>query len=343
MSDFADFSTHGQQLLAGSRYSASEVARLLDIPRQRVSDWRRGKYRPEGETRQAIAKALGIPTTAWDAAPVRTIAKGPPAVQAPPGSAPSIAKPSSPGAVTPGAVAAPLEAAAAVDAVAALSDAAVDALGLVGIAAVIRRLRGMVGLPPREAVSAAVAEGRLHDRLVVLRQKDANARGEYLASREFADDVTLLASAFRASTTELRTRLARFGISLPLPEADVEEADTDPPATVEDVEDFLAELAMAREFIKAGEPGLAAAHLAGLALDVHGDAIAGIVADRPELAARVLGLLPEDGPDHRFIRSALERRLAIRDVRAQPPGGRKATAVLLELLGHDDLSREIGA
>jgi transcriptional regulator with XRE-family HTH domain len=335
VSDITDFSTHGQQLLAGSKYSASEIGRLLNVPRQRVSDWRRGKFRPEGEARQAIAKALGIPTTAWDAAPVRTASK--PTAQTPP----KISEPDR--IVGPGDGEPTVEAAAAVREVAALSDADVDALGFEGIAAVIRRLRSMNTLPPREAVSAAVAEGRLHDRLVQLRQKDANARRRYLESREFADDVTLLAGAFRASTAEIRTRLARFGINLPLPEPDVEEVNADPPATVEDVEDLCAELRTARELTEAGEPGLAAAHLAALALDIHGDAIAEIVADRPDLATRVLGLLPEDGPDHRFIRSAVERRLAIRGVRSQPPAARKATAALLDLLGHTDLSREIGA
>ena len=55
-----DFSTHGQQLLHGSKYSSADVARLVGVARQRVSDWRRGTSRPDGEARQAIAIPLGV-------------------------------------------------------------------------------------------------------------------------------------------------------------------------------------------------------------------------------------------------------------------------------------------
>lgn len=60
MSDITDFSTHGQQLLAGSKYSASGIARLLNVPRQRVSDWRRGKACTTSSKRTDAGHAAGV-------------------------------------------------------------------------------------------------------------------------------------------------------------------------------------------------------------------------------------------------------------------------------------------
>ena len=330
-----DIKTHGQQLLLESRYSAAEVAKLLGVARQRVSEWRRGTFRPDAETRKTIAKALPIPASAWDVAPPHKPQKRAPASE----DAPTTASPSpSPSpAAAPEPQLSPPDAAATIEEI----DRTADAIGLEGIPGVIAKLRAMRGLPPREQVACAVAEGRLHDRAATLRAKQVSAREEFFASPEFAADVALLASAFRASTAEIRTRLARFGVELPLPEVVTEETTVEAPTSEEDVEDIVAELQTAKGFADVGEAGLAAAHIQGLGLDVHGDQIAVLLVDRPELAARVLGLLPEEGPDHRFIRSALERRLAVRAVVALPKPARVALAALLELVGHAELAKEI--
>ncbi len=329
-----DVSTHGQRLLLDCGYSAVEVANLIGVTRQRVSEWRRGTFRPDADARQRLAAKVGIPAPSWDAAPPRTAPE--PAAPATAQGAGAPPKDPTPGAAT--------EPAADASATIAAINATADALGLDGIERVICQLRAMTsGLPPREKVAASVAEGRLHDRLVSLRLKMVSARQEYFESAEFREDVALLASAFRATAEAFRSALSRFGVDLATPELVAEGVDVEAPETREDVDELIAELQTAKSFADIGETGLQAAHIAALALDVHADRLAELVGDTPELVAILLGLLPESGPDARAVRSALERRLAVRDVVALPSEARVKVAALLELVGQVDLAKEIGA
>jgi transcriptional regulator with XRE-family HTH domain len=326
-----DVSTHGQQLLLACGYSAVEVANLIGVTRQRVSEWRRGTFRPDADARQRLAAKVNIPASAWDAAATRTAAQP----VDPPGAASGPPKDPTPAAATEP----PADAAATIAAI----NATADAIGLDGIERVIAQLRAMTpGLPPREKVAASVAEGRLHDRLVSLRLKMVSAREEYFASSEFREDVALLASAFRATAEAFRSALSRFGVDLAAPEVTAEGVDVEAPETREDVDELVAELRTAKSFADIGETGLQAAHIAALALDVHADRLADLIGDTPELVAILLGLLPESGPDARAVRSALERRMAIRDVAALPGEARVKVAALLDLVGQAELAKEIG-
>lgn len=319
MSDNVQVSTHGQQLLLASKYSAAEVARLLDVGRQRVSDWRRGVTRPDDAYRRAMSSKLGIPESAW----------GEPAV---PGDASMPPKPADVPPPVPDA-----------DRLAVMTDDEVDSMGLAGIQATARWLRRRrERLPPREAVQAAIAEGRLHDRYVTLLAKERTARQDYLEGQEFRDDVAVIRAAFPASACELRTRLGRFGVELPAPPSNRGRVEGAAPTIPADVEDLIGELQTAAAIAASGEPNLAAAHVLALGIDHHCDAIAGIVADDPGLAGRLLDLLPVDGPDHRAVRAALERRVAVRAALGLPAEARKVVAELLEVLGHTDISTEIG-
>ena len=93
----------------------------------------------------------------------------------------------------------------------------------------------------------------------------------------------------------------------------------------------------------AKEPGLALAHTLGLGLDVHADAIAGLVLDDARRTTRLLSLLAETPSDELLIRSAIERAHAVRDVTRLPPKARQPVARLLALLGHPDVARAIQA
>ena len=320
-----EFTTEGHRLLWELEYSPAEVAKLAGIARQRVSEWRSGRKRPDLEARQALERAVGIPARTWEAPPMRrepAAAPPAPAVQPPPAAAQEAKEAASPG---------PIDL-AAVD---------LPSLGLAGLEALAKRLRALEpSLPPRERVSALQAEARVVAVHEQLRQRSADARTEYLRSPDFLAEVRALLAVVPSSADELRTHLARLGVSLPPAPATSGAAVEEPPATAEDVDDLIRELQTAAGFRAAKEPGLALAHVLGLGLDEHADAIAAIIVDDANRSARLLSLL--DGADERIIRTALERQMAVRDVAALPPEARRVVAELLFALGHQDLARKIG-
>ncbi len=314
-----EFTTEGHRLLWELEYSPAEVAKLAGLARQRVSEWRSGRKRPDIEARQALERAVGIPARTWEAPPMRrepaAAAPAPPVVQ------------EAPGAPSPG----PIDL-AAVD---------LPSLGLGGLEALAKRLRALEPtLPSRERVSALQAEARVVAVHEQLRQRSADARTEYLRSPEFLAEVRALLVVVPSSADELRAHLGRLGVMLQPAPATSGAALEEPPATPEDVDDLIRELQTAAGFRAAKEPGLALAHVLGLGLDEHADAIAAIVVDDADRSGRLLSLL--DGADERIIRAALERQMAVRDVAALSPEARRVVAELLIALGHQDLARKIG-
>jgi hypothetical protein len=313
--ELREYGCEGQRLLGESSYSAAEVARLIGRPKQRVSDWRRGRCRPEPDDRVALERAVAIPARSWDAAPLR---KAPPAVAPAPDPVPIAAVPGLPD-------------------VEALD---LPALGLVGLERLAARLRALEpSLPPRERVSALQAEARVLAVHEGLRQKAADARLEYLESPEFLAEVRALIAAVPGDATALRSHLARLGVELPpLPtHATVAE---DPPTSLEDVDDLIRELETAESFRNAKEPGLALAHTLSLNLSAHANAIAALVLGDHVRVARLLSLL--EGSDEQIIRTAIERAMTIRDVAKLPVETRRMVAELLARLGHEDITAEIG-
>lgn len=316
-----EFTTDGHRLLWELPYSPAEVARLAGLARQRVSEWRSGRKRPDPEARQALERAVGIPVRAWEAPAMRRAPAATPPLPAVPAAAQDV-----PGEVNR------LE---TVD-----LPADLPSLGLAGLEALAKRVRALEPtLPPRERVTALQAEARILAVHEQLRLKAANAREDYLRSPEFLSEVRALLAVVPSSADELRAHLARLGVVLPAAPSTSSTVD-EPPTTVDDVDELLRELETARGFREAKEPALALAHVLGLGLDDHADAIAKIVVDDPGRSARLLSLL--EGSDERIIRGAIERQMAIRDVVALPPDARRVVAELLFALGHGDVARKIG-
>jgi hypothetical protein len=312
-----EYGTEAQRLLVESSFSPTEIARLTGRPRQRVSDWRTGRCRPTQDDRVALERTIGVPARMWDAPPTRRA----PAPASDPAASPG--EDALSGASVPG-----------VD----LED--LPALGLGGLARLASRLRALEPtLPPRDRVSALQAEARVLAVHEGLRQRSEDARAAWLASAAFLDEIrTLLAAVPGVAAEQLRLRLAALGVSLPPPPSPAAVAE-DPPRTVADVDELLSELETAKGFSDASEPMLALAHVFGLGIDAHADAIAALVLDDATRAGRLLELL--DGADRHVMRTAIARAMAVRAVQALPADVRRAVAELLDLLGHAELSRKV--
>ena len=278
-----EFTTEGHRLLVESPYSPAEIAKLAGIARQRVSEWRSGRKRPDGEARAALERAIGIPARTWEAPPVRR--EPTPKPEASP------ATPASAAHDTPGkATSVPLD----------LEGVDLAGLGLEGLAGLVLRIRALEPtLPPRDRVTALQSEARVLQMHETLRQRAADARAEWLTSAEFLAEVRSLVAVVPPPAAELR---AHLGV--------------------------------------AKEPALALAHVLGLGLDEHADAIAALVVDDSPRTARLLSLL--EGADERIIRSALERQMAMRDALALPQEARTVVCNLLSALGHQALARTLG-
>jgi transcriptional regulator with XRE-family HTH domain len=320
-----EFATEGHRLLVESTYSPAEIAKLSGVRRQRVSEWRGGQKRPDAEARAALERAIGIPARTWEAPPVRREPTPKPEASAvhtmPPSAAPDAAGK---------ATGVPLD----------LEGVDLAGLGLEGLAGLVLRIRALEPtLPPRDRVTALQSEARVLQMHETLRQKAADARAEWLASAEFLAEVRALVAVVPPPAAELRAHLGRLGVVLPAPPSPAT-APEDPPASLDDVDELLDELETARGFRVAKEPALALAHVLGLGLDEHADAIAALVVDDSPRTARLLSLL--EGADARIIRSALERQMATRDALALPQEARNVVAELLHALGHEDLARTIG-
>ncbi len=317
-----EFTTEGHRLLVESPYSPAEVAKLAGVARQRVSEWRSGRKRPDAEARAALERAINIPARTWEAPPARREPTPGPGASPP-------AAPTSPAQDASGkATGVPLD----------LEGVDLAGLGLEGLAGLVLRFRALEPtLPPRDRVTALQSEARVLQMHETLRQKAADAREEYLASSEFLAEVRALVAVVPPPAAELRSHLGRLGVVLPAPPSPATAAG-DPPSTVDDVDELLHELETARGFRVAKEPALALAHVLGLGLDEHADAIAALVVDDSPRTARLLSLL--EGADERIIRSALERQMATRDALALPQEARAVVAELLHALGHEDLSAD---
>jgi transcriptional regulator with XRE-family HTH domain len=318
-----EFTTEGHRLLVESPYSPAEIAKLAGIARQRVSEWRSGRKRPDGEARAALERAIGIPARTWEAPPVRR--EPTPKPEASP------ATPASAAHDTPGkATSVPLD----------LEGVDLAGLGLEGLAGLVLRIRALEPtLPPRDRVTALQSEARVLQMHETLRQRAADARAEWLTSAEFLAEVRSLVAVVPPPAAELRAHLGRLGVVLPAPPSPATTPE-DPPASLDDVDELLHELETARGFRVAKEPALALAHVLGLGLDEHADAIAALVVDDSPRTARLLSLL--EGADERIIRSALERQMAMRDALALPQEARTVVCNLLSALGHQALARTLG-
>lgn len=315
-----EYGCEGQRLSVESPYSVAETARLIGRPKQRVSDWWRGKCRPSTEDRGALEKAIGVPSRAWDAPPLRK-------------------EPATP--AKPVAVVVDATPVAPVPGIPDVESLDLPALGLSGLERLAARLRALEpSLPPRERVSALQAEARVLAVHEGLRQKAADQREEYLQSADFLEGVRALLAVVPGSATELRAHLGRLGVALPPPPAASSIVVDEPPANAEDINDLIRELETAEGFRKAGEVGLAMAHTLGLNLDAHADAIAVLLLDDHASAARLLSLL--EGADAAIIQGALERAMSVRDVAALPAETRRTVAELLVRLGHTDVAAQIG-
>ena len=320
-----EYTSEGHRLLLASSYSPAEIAKLAGLARQRVSEWRKGQKRPDAEARAALERAIGVPARSWDAAPQ---------VRAPEATARAAVV------GAPSALAAPPASSEALE-----SGEGQDlaALGLPGLEALLARLRAVEPtLPPRERIQVMREQARVLAVHEQLRQRDADAREGFLRSPAFRDDVrTLVAALPGVTASALRGALSRLGIDLPEPAAAESVGQTEPPGSVEDLEELLDELGVAKTFRDRGEPALALAHTAALGLDVHAGAIAVLLVDHGDLAARLLDAL--EGPDARIVRAALEKRMALRDVQAFGAPERVAVAELLRQLGHADVAAEIAS
>ena len=307
-----EYLTEGQRLLALSRYIPAEVARLAGVARQRVTDWRTGRARPNPTDRVGLERAIGVPARMWDAPPVAQPAPGN-------GHGP-----------TPEPVAAAATSTPEIDVTAAEGDLA--GLGLDGLERLARQLEALAPtLPPRERVRCIEAHVRTLATHEQLRQRSTDARAEWLASSEFQAEVRALAAAF-PEARGFRERVRKLGITLPEPAAGKAKA-PDPPRTLEELDELIAELGVAAKMRKAGEPFLALSHVAGLGIDVNAAAIGTVLAEHPERAPTLLSAL--DLVDERRVRSALERALALKDVQALEPSARVRVAELLRQLGHE--------
>jgi transcriptional regulator with XRE-family HTH domain len=319
-----EFTSEGHRLLLAAPYSPSEIARLANIARPRVSDWRAGRVKPTTDDRQKLQTAVGIPARAWDA---------PPLFQAPP--QPTATPPSMASDTRPPAPSSP-------ELDDDLSDPEIAGMGLEGLErfskAILARL---TGLTPKDQIRAIEVAGRLVTVHEQLRLKSVDARRTYLGSAEFRRDVATLSAAIPASASEFRAQLARFGVDLPPPPTAAVAGDglQDAPTTADDVEELLGELAVAADLRTRGEPHLALAHVLALGLDVHADAIAAVVLDDPTLMGRFLAAL--EPVDEARIRGAIERLAAIRSVRAMAEEPRAKVAALLRTIGESDLAEVI--
>lgn len=311
--EIREYMSEGHRLLCESAYSPAEIANLSKLARQRVSEWRSGRKRPDDDARAALERAIGIPARAWDAAPVRRT----PAAPAPPGPPPP--RPSNPDEV-------PFD-----------LPNDLPSLGLEGLERLARRLANLeTTLQARDRLRCVEAQARVVVAHEGLRQKLEDARRDYLASPEFAADVRALGAAIPGAVADLRASLAVLGVEVAVPDAPAVVAVGDAP---ESLEELLEELQVGEGFRKAGEVALARAHVAGLGLDLHADAIASMLLARPELAPQVLELL-EPG-DAACLRRATERAMAVTGVKGLSIEARGIVATLLKHIGHEDLAEEV--
>jgi len=313
-----EYLNEGHRLFCTSTYSPSEIAKLVGVHRARVSEWRAGRSKPDEATRRAIEGALGIPARSWDAPPVMRAPVEDVAGRAP-------AAPEAPAA--PGVDAADLD---GVD---------LTSLGLDGLERQARKLAALEAtLPPRDRLRCVEAQARVVAEHEKLRQKLQDARADFLASAEFAEDMRALASAVPGAAEQLKARLVALGVEVNLPAAPAATPPQgDPP---ESPEELLLELDVAAGFRLAGEHALARGHLAALGLDVHAETIARMLLGRPDVSPDVLERL--DATDAARIRQAMERALAVEDVKKLGAEARAVVATLLRYLGHVGLAGEIG-
>ena len=329
------YGSEGHRQLCNSPLSPSEIAKKTGLPPQRISEYRKGRSRPSGDARRALAAAKVVEIGAWECPPLAPV---PPKASTPqPSSAGAKAIHGATSAQAPstpkGTAALPLDV-AAVDSA---TFAELTAYGLGGLECLIDRLQELgPTLPPRERVAAIGTEGRLHSAIEAIKAKQFDARKDWLESAELDEMVGLLSAALPGDSTDFRAALSRFGVKLP-PLCAVEvHVDRPPPKTRRDVEGLISELIAANQWIRQGEPYLAYGKIAVLCLDVHATHIAAILADDSELAGRFLPLL--GAADGLFISTALEKCMVLADVQKQPAQVRQLLKQCAEAFGCTELS-----
>ena len=311
-----EYATEGQRLLCECGRTQIDIARSAKVPKERVSAWFRGEYRPSAGARVRLAQEGICPADAWER---------------PSTSSPTISKMEIP----------PTFAAVTPSVVERATEGALESYGITGLEAVVDNLRKLQPtLLAKERVAAIASEGRLHTTIANLRAKERDARREYLDSPEFAADMRLLSVAVGGEATDLRAALGRLGVELPAPPTAAVVVNRKPPTTKAHIDGLMEELVTAGEWRAKGEPMLAAGLVVGLCLDVHADAIATVLAGDSMLAGRFIGLL--DVADAQIITAALERRLALADVAKFSPEVRAAVAQLLEAHGLGDVAKQVG-
>lgn len=303
-------------------YSSSELCRLGGFAPPRMSEWKKGRSKPNQSDRQKLEATAGIPIRLWDA---------------PPAARPEAPKPIA--TTTAPAVESRPNGGRECDASEPVT--AEDlALGPAGLERVIHTLESTLDqLTPKDRLTAlrdlahALA---VHEKL---RLAAAEAREEYLASPAFMADCRALLGAFPASAPAFRDALARVGVQLPEPPRVEVAASREPPADLDDLEDLIAELRVAQALLNGGEPALAWAHTLGLELDLHASGIAKILEKHPARVTGFLDLLVD--VDRVKIERELELRLAIVDVRAMPDDVRLKVVSLVTALGASSVAAEI--
>lgn len=310
-----EFTSEGHRLLlaAASTYSPAEIARLVGVRRQRVSDWRSGRMRPTPDDRSKLERQIGVPSRTWDMPP--TIA-------------------------TPAAVeAVPLAPASSDDAEGDEDAVVPGVLGLDALAALAENQHSLANATIGETKRKAYADyGRTLVAHETLRQKMTTARDEYFTSSEFRRDVAQLAGAFPDRAEAFRERLARVGVDIPAIAPTTIATNVEAPTSLEDVEELIGELLVARDLRAKGERFLALAHTLGLALDVNTNAIAVILTAHVDVAPRFISLLEPIDADR--IRAAISLRTLITAVKTAPSP--ENVSSLLLRIGREDLAREIG-
>lgn len=194
-------------------------------------------------------------------------------------------------------------------------------------------------LPPKEYTVALRDLGHHQGVYARLRADELTALQKFVSGPEYAEHCRVLAGAFPETVSEFRERLARFGFELPAPASNELEPSREPPVDESDLDDLLKELRVAKEMRDVGEDVLAWAHLLGLELDVHSDAIARLLEQYPDHAIEFIDLL--DNVSKRKIQDAFNLRVAINRVTKLPLEARAVVSELLSALHQDSVANEI--
>ncbi len=302
MTEKRKFKWVGQRLFCELPIRPAEQARLVGVSRAHVGNWRSGANKPDDESRRRIhAQWSSVAPEFWDRADEQ-----PPATSAPASAAtsdPQIPQPP--------------------------TDAEVPVLGVVGLELLIAEARrNRRTLSPKEAFESMRFEAHVQvqrERLLVERR---NARSEFLASNEFADDIRQFARLLGAGAYEKLRKAVRKQFTLELPQA-ADDVPTDA-FTLETITPILEKALLLEEH---NEPYLAMRERIRLRLDERKHRIAQmLVAEPEETITRFIKLCC--GQDELTLTQAVELRYDTMDICGLDDGTRALVASLLEKLSN---------